>query len=183
MKFLILLSVLALSIYNCVAFSEEVCAWQQARNEVVDKFSQEGQETLLQVAKTLQFVTGAAAVPGWKAIGEKYSSELESILSSSDADNLKELGNLVGYDNILSGAGDLDDACAVSSQIESLVSQFSPKNQAVVEAMLSDFFEGYKVAYPSLVSVSLALNAEAVDNLKSTESEDNLKELAALYGF
>lgn len=183
MKVLILLSVLALSIYNCVAFSEKVCAWQQARNEVFDKFSQEGKETLLQVAKTLQFVTGAAAVPGWKAIGEKYSSELESIMSSSDANNLEELGKLVGYDDILSGAGDLDDACALSSQIESLVSQFSPKNQAVVEAMLSDFYRGFKKAYPSLVSISIALNAEAVDNLKSTESEDNLKELATLYGF
>jgi hypothetical protein len=183
MKFLVVISILALSVYMCAgSHSDAVCAWQQARNELVSQLTPEGQETLTEIAESQQLITGAAIQPLFESLGEKYAEQLKAINASADSDKLEALGQLLGIGDYFCGEGPLVDECEWSKEIEALVSSFSEENQQVIGNILEEIHGGVAAALKSLFAINYVLNHDLLEKLAETEDPTVLEKLAQHYG-
>ena len=94
MKFLLILTVLIVSTYLCVASTNGTCRWQEKRNSLVAQLSPTGQQAANKLISQIQLYTGAAIQPLYEYITQKYASFLKS-LNAQDNQKLTQLSNLL----------------------------------------------------------------------------------------
>ena len=93
--FLLFVSALAWFAYISNAEMTEVCAWVDSVKTVIDKFSPDGRQTVLNLLKTFQFYIGAAVQPFYLKTVKNYQQEIDEIIAN-DGDLLAQLTNLLG---------------------------------------------------------------------------------------
>lgn len=182
MKLLVILSVLALSVYMCAGFSAEICKWTSSRDALIKKLTPDGQNAVKTILESLQRISCAAVQPLYEHLGQKFAKEIKTINASSDASKLAQFGALLGVGNYSCGAGPLHDDCQDAKAIETLVASFAPANKGVLEKILKDVGTHMRDGIKPVLAINYVLNQDLYNKLGQTEDKATLAALNKLYG-
>ena len=76
MKFLLILTVLMMSMYVVYGDVNQTCSWQQQRNNLIKKLTPAGQSTVIKILLDLQYIFGAAVQPIFGYLEKKYTADI-----------------------------------------------------------------------------------------------------------
>ena len=99
MKFLLVVSILALSAYiTSASSSSEVCTWYSSLQALITKLTPAGQQTVLKNLQDYQLFAGAAVQPVYDYLGQVYKNEIASV-NATDSAQLNKLKIFLGVGN------------------------------------------------------------------------------------
>ena len=99
MKFLVILSILSLSVYiTSASLSSDTCNWYNSAKAVIGKLTPQGQKGALKVLQDYQLYAGAAVQPVYDYLGQLYKNEIASV-NASDSAQLAKLQVFLGVGN------------------------------------------------------------------------------------
>ena len=166
----------------------DLCLWQQKRDELVSQLSPKGQESVKKILKNMETAIFGSVKPLLKLVTAEVSSNILK-QNNKDSANLNTFLTILSYGIDMlpfSDSGFLLDLCGYQTNSRMAFSTLRPETQTTTANIFANIFNqvfpSVRRALVNQVSNTVPQNEQLIQQLKKTESSDNLQELNKLIG-